>query len=69
MSATIRIKYNSPAGEVLQAGKFQLKGRLPEEVAAEWIRKIRRDVYYEGLIRVIYDGDQDITDKVKALIE
>ncbi|WP_181213247.1 hypothetical protein [Mesobacillus zeae] len=45
-----------------------MKGRLPEEVAAEWIRQIRRDVYYEGLIRVIYDGDQDITEKVKALL-
>ncbi len=67
MQVTIKIRYNSPAGIVTQGGTFLLKRRKPEEVAFEWLKQIKSEVYYEGLIEVIVDGDQDITELVREM--
>lgn len=45
MGISIEITHNSPAGKVLQRGNFPLKGKLPEVVAFEWWKDIRRNVY------------------------
>ena len=65
MNVLIAIKYNSPAGTVLQQGDFPLRGKKPEAIALEWWKQIQREVYTEGLIQVIVNGNEDITDKVK----
>lgn len=68
MNITLKMKFNSPAGTVTKGGTFPLRGRTPEQVVYRWIQAIKREMYYEGLIEVIADGDQDITEKVKALL-
>lgn len=67
MNITIMIKYNSPAGTVSQGGTFPLKRRTPEQVAFEWLLEIKREVYFDGLVEVIVDGDQDITELVREM--
>jgi hypothetical protein len=68
MGISIEITYNSPVGKVLQRGNFPLKGKLPEVVAFDWWKDIRRNVYTEELILVVVNGDEDITEKVTELI-
>ncbi|MGM0903042.1 MAG: hypothetical protein ACQEXB_18335 [Bacillota bacterium] len=63
----ITIRYNSPAGRVLQQGDFPLKGRKPEQVALDWWKQIQKDVYTDELIEVTANGE-DITDKIRALL-
>ena len=60
----ISIKYLSPAGRVQQSGSFPLKGRKPEKIAFDWIKQIKKAVYFEELLEVIVDGKEDITEKV-----
>ncbi|MBM4762692.1 hypothetical protein [Bacillus sp. B15-48] len=67
MNVTIVIRYTSPAGEVMQRGSFSLRGKKPEEVAYEWWKKIKLEVYTKELVSVEVNGE-DITDKVKALL-
>ncbi len=67
MNISIKIRYNSPAGIVTQGGTFSLKRRRPEQVAMEWLQEIKRQVNYEGLIEVIIDGNQDITNLVREM--
>jgi hypothetical protein len=64
MNVYITIKYLSPAGRVQQGGSFPLRGRKAEQIALEWIKQIQKEVYFEGLLEVIVDGDNDITEKV-----
>ncbi|WLR53540.1 hypothetical protein LC048_13510 [Mesobacillus subterraneus] len=61
---TIKVKYLSPAGRVEQRGSFHIRGRKPETIALEWIKKIKKEVYFEELLEVIVDGKEDITEKV-----
>jgi hypothetical protein len=68
MNIAIRVRYISPAGNVTQGGTFPLRGRSPEHIAFEWIQQIKRQIYYEGLIEVVVNVDQDITKEVKALL-
>lgn len=67
MNIIISIRYNSPAGIVLQQGEFHLKGRKPEQITVDWWKDIQREVYTEGLIEVKVNNE-DITNKVKALL-
>ncbi|MCM3584878.1 hypothetical protein M3182_03850 [Mesobacillus maritimus] len=67
MKISIIIKYNSPAGEVLQRGSFPLQGKRPESVAKDWWKQIQKKVYTEGLVEVTANGE-DITDKVRTLL-
>jgi len=67
MQILITIKYNSPAGNVTQNGYFQLKGKLPEQIALQWWKDIQRNVFAHDLISVKCE-DEDITEKVKALL-
>ncbi|WP_226677163.1 hypothetical protein [Mesobacillus jeotgali] len=47
-----------------RAGSFPLRGRTPEKFAADWITEIKREMDVDGLISVIIDGKEDITEKV-----
>ncbi|WP_226085633.1 hypothetical protein [Mesobacillus sp. S13] len=66
---TLKIKYLSPAGRVEQRGSFTLKGRKPEKVALDWIKQIRKEVYFEELLEVIVDGKEDLTEKVIEMMK
>jgi hypothetical protein len=64
----VSIRYDSPAGPVLQQGEFYLRGKKPEEIALKWWKQIQREVYTDELISVEVNGE-DITDKIqKALL-
>jgi hypothetical protein len=67
LNIIISIRYNSPAGPVLQQGEFYLKGKKPEEIAFNWWKQIQREVYTDDLISVEVNGE-DITDKIKPLL-
>jgi hypothetical protein len=67
MNIIISVRYNSPAGSVLQQGEFYLKGKRPEQIALNWWKQIQRDVYTDELIEVTANGE-DITDKIKPLL-
>ena len=69
MNIRISIKYLSPAGRVQQSGSFPLKGRKPEKIAFDWIKQIRKEVYFEEVLEVIVDGNEDITEKVIEMME
>ena len=64
MNVVIRIVYLTPAGRVEQKGSVPLKGQKPEKVALDWIKQIKKEVYFEELLEVIVDGNEDITEKV-----
>jgi len=68
MNVSVTIRYNSPAGPVLQQGDFPLNRRKPEEVALKWWKQIQNEVYTDGLIEVTANSE-DITDKVIALLD
>lgn len=55
---------------VFRSGNFPLKGKKPEVVALEWIRQInRQDFVISKIIKVVYDGDKDITEEVTKLFK
>lgn len=64
MNVRISIKYLSPAGKVQQGGSFHTRGRKPEAIAYDWIKQIKKEVYFEELLEVMVDGNEDITEKV-----
>jgi glycerol-3-phosphate dehydrogenase len=67
MKVLIAIHYISSDNKVMQRGTFPLKGKTKEQVAYEWLRKIKKEMpYYEELEKVLADGE-DITNKVKEL--
>jgi hypothetical protein len=68
VNVIISIRYNSPAGPVLQQGEFYLKGKKPEEIAFNWWKQIQREVYTDELISVEVNGE-DITEKVRDLLQ
>jgi hypothetical protein len=67
MNILITIRYNSPAGPVLQSGYFPIKGKKPEQIAYGWWKRIQLEVYTEGLISVVIGIDEDITEKVQEI--
>jgi glycerol-3-phosphate dehydrogenase len=67
MNVLIVIHYISNDNKVMQRGSFPLRGKTKEQVAYEWLRRIKREMpYYEELEKVTADGE-DITEKVKEL--
>lgn len=64
MNVNLTIKYLSPAGRVQQGGSFPLRGHKAEQIALEWIKQIQKEVYFDELLEVIVDGNEDITEKV-----
>ncbi|MCM3573264.1 hypothetical protein M3172_08660 [Mesobacillus subterraneus] len=47
-----------------RSGTFPARKRSPEEVAADWITEIKKEMDVDGLISVIVDGKDDITEKL-----
>lgn len=74
MKASIDVHLIVNGTRTLKRGSFNVL-RLEDipKVAHDWIRKIRRETGYYGnksiIEKVIVDGDQDITDKVKEIDE
>lgn len=67
MTVLIVIHYISSDNKIMQRGSFPLRGKKPEEVAYEWLRKIKREMpYYEDVEKILADGE-DITEKVREL--
>lgn len=50
-------------------GTFPLRGRTPEKVAADWIIQIKKEMDIDGLIPVIVDGKEDITEEVNKMLK
>jgi hypothetical protein len=69
MNLTIAITFLSRGIRVQPKGSFQKRGRKPEKVAADFIQEIKKEMDIEGLISVIVDGKEDITEKVKEMIK
>jgi uncharacterized protein (UPF0218 family) len=68
MNVTVAITFLSRGIRVQRKGAFQKRGRPPEKVAADWIQEIKKEMDVEGLIKIIVDGKEDITELVKNLI-
>lgn len=56
--------YLSSGARTQQNGLFPLKGQKPEFIAYDWIKQIKKKVYFEELLEVIVDGKENITEKV-----
>ncbi|WLR54272.1 hypothetical protein LC048_17750 [Mesobacillus subterraneus] len=69
MAITIRITYLTRGMRSQRAGSFPLRGRTPETVASDWINEIKKEMDVDGLISVIVDGKEDITEEVNILIK
>jgi hypothetical protein len=69
MNIAIRITYLTRGMRSQRAGSFPLRGRTPEKVAADWITEIKRKVEVDGLVSVIVDGKEDITEEVNKLFK
>jgi hypothetical protein len=64
---TIEIRYNA-GSRLLQRGVFPIRGRRPEQIALAYWNQIRKEMsYHAELVKVIADGDKDITQMVKEL--
>jgi uncharacterized metal-binding protein YceD (DUF177 family) len=68
MNITIRITYTTRGLRSQRAGSFPLRGRTPEKIAGDWIQEIKKEMDLDGLIHVIVDGKEDITEAVKYLV-
>lgn len=69
MNIFIEIHYKSDS-RAIQKGLFQLRGRKSEQVALEFWKQIKKDMFHRAeLEKVIVDGDQDITELVFELEE
>jgi hypothetical protein len=69
MSVTIAITFLSRGIRVQRRGSFPLRGRKPEKAAADWINEIKKETDVDGLIQVIVDGKEDITENVNELLK
>lgn len=67
MNVIITIKYLVYSYRSEQSGSFPLRCRKPEEVALGWMKDIRRHSPDFTLEKIIVDGQDDITDKVKSI--
>lgn len=72
MKIVIRVDLSIDGVRSLKSGQFILRRKedIPN-VAYEWIRQIKRETGYRQteILKVIYDGDKDITDEVKKIDE
>ncbi|CEG26026.1 hypothetical protein [Bacillus sp. B-jedd] len=67
-SVLIRIEYISGLGvKGENSGIFPLRGRRPEEVAFDFLRQLRKELYKLEMFRVTLEDTEDITDKVRQL--
>lgn len=64
MNMTLVVTFLSRGIRVQRKGSFQNRGRTPEKVAADWINEIKKEMDIEGLLSVIVDGKEDITERV-----
>jgi hypothetical protein len=74
MRITIDIHLIVAGARTMKGGYFDvLREEDITKVAHDWIRKTRRETGYYGgdsiIEKVVWDGDQDITDKVKEIDE
>jgi len=69
MRITIRITYTTRGIRSQRAGTFPTNNRSPEKVATDWIQEIKKKMDVEGLLSVIVDGKEDITEEVNKLIK
>jgi hypothetical protein len=74
MKASIDVHLVVNGTRTLKRGDFNvLRSEDIPKVAHDWIRRIRRETGYYGedslIEKIIVDGDQDITDKVKEIDE
>lgn len=68
MNIIIRITYLTRGMRSQRSGSFPLRGRAPERVAADWITEIKKEMDVDGLISVIVNGKEDITEEVNKLL-
>jgi hypothetical protein len=66
---TIQLKYISQGIRVRRGGTFPLKGRLPINVALDWIKEIKKEMEIAEILEVIYDGNNDITEEVNKFVK
>jgi hypothetical protein len=72
MKVTIDVHLVIAGARTMLSGDFSVykHDHIPV-IAYDWIKKIRRETGYYGnqsiIEKVIYNGDQDITDKVKEI--
>lgn len=60
---------------VLSNGEFPVKERAYKEdpdqaaakIASKWIDQSKREMDVDGIVKVLYDGEKDITELVKEL--
>jgi hypothetical protein len=65
VEVVIEIHY-AGAARLTQKGSFPLRGRLPEQIALEFWKQIRKKMsYFVQLEKVILNSEQDITELVK----
>lgn len=72
MRIVIRVDLSIDGVKLTKSGPFT--ARRVEDipgVAYEWIRSIKKDTGYRKteILKVVYDGDKDITEKVKEIDE
>jgi hypothetical protein len=70
MNIVIKIYYKALEvnSKSYRSGLFPLKGKSPEEVAFDFWKWIKNEEPLNlELLKVIVDGDQDITEKIKEL--
>ncbi|UQD53806.1 hypothetical protein C0971_09885 [Bacillus methanolicus] len=70
MKIKLTVHLDIEGNKLMQSGSFTV--RKEEEIpgiAYEWIRQIKRDTGYRNTVieKVVYNGEQDITEKVQAL--
>jgi hypothetical protein len=70
MNIIINIIYNAPTIDCksMRSGLFPLRGKSPVEVAFDFWNWIKSEEPLDlELVKVIVDGDQDITELVKKI--
>lgn len=66
---TVKLLFKSHGIRVERKGSFQSRGRSPEKVAADWITEIKKEMDVDGLISVVTNGKEDITEGVNILLK
>lgn len=72
MRIVIRIDLSIEGNRSSLSGQFTARSMEDIPVVAyEWIRSIKRGTGYRDtkILKVVYDGDKDITEKVKTIDE
>jgi hypothetical protein len=69
MNVTIQIFSNTSGNSILRRGYFPLRGRKTEVVALEFWKWIKGEHPHECKIKKIIVDGEDVTDKVKVLVD